>query len=130
MKVTHIPDELRLIPDNATKGAISSMWNKLIQVVNYKISYSDPQSQAKGITGNIDGVWPGTLAAGYTVTTPGSANTEFTVTHNLGRVPVGYDIKSKDRAGQIYDSRKASWTNTQMFLKADTASMSIVLFVH
>jgi hypothetical protein len=136
MDIPIIPRHLRIFEgENPVKGsdlrkAITQIWSELARVVNGRIDFGSPQGQAIKATGNIDGVWPGTLVNGYMITTPGVANTEFTVTHNLGRVPVGYDVKSKDKAANIYDSRKTQWTATQMFLKADVATVQIVLFVH
>jgi hypothetical protein len=71
---------------------------------------------------NISGSWVDT-------TTPGVANTEFTVTHNLGRIPVGILVVSVDKAAIIYASRRADWTKTQLFLKSDQATVALVGFV-
>ena len=130
MKIPAVPDELILIKDGSIRTALQSMWNNLTKSINGGIYLGSPQEQSKGISGNIDGVWPGVLNAGYTITTPGVANTEFIVTHNLGRVPIGYDIRSIDAAAHIYDSRKNLWTTKVMFLKADQATVHLVLFVH
>lgn len=102
----------------------------LARSINGRIDFGSPQGQSKKVPGNIDGTWPGTLTGGYTITTPGVADTEFTVTHNLGRIPTGYEVKSKDKAAIVYDSRKNLWTTTQMFLKCNVATVQIVLFVH
>lgn len=59
----------------------------------------------------------------------GPANTEFVVEHNLGQVPNFYDVKSKNKAGDIYISTTA-WTTTKAYFKASVANMSIVLFIH
>lgn len=129
MDVPLVPGEINLIEDPQTRTALLAMWTKLAHSVNGRLDFGSPQGQAKKLTGNIDGTWPGTLAAGYTITTPG-ANVEFTVTHNLGRIPTGYDIRSIDAAAHVYDSRKTLWTTTQMFLKCDVAAVHLVLFVH
>lgn len=129
MDVQIVPGELNQIKDPQLKSALLGMWTKLVRSVNGRLDFGSPQGQAKKLTGNIDGTWPGTLAAGYTITTPG-ANVEFTVTHNLGRIPTGYDIRSIDAAAHVYDSRKTLWTTTQMFLKCDVATVHLVLFVH
>lgn len=62
------------------------------------------------------------------VALPGVANTEFTITHNLNRVPQHY-MTALDQAGQIYDSRRANWTATQMFLKSTTANGNLTILV-
>jgi hypothetical protein len=122
-------DDLNLVEDPKVRAALISMHSHYIRAINGRLDFGSPQGQSKGNTGNIDGVWPGTLAGGYTITTPG-ANVEFTVTHNLGRIPIGYDIRSIDAAAHVYDSRKSLWTKTQMFLKCDQATVHLVLFVH
>jgi len=71
---------------------------------------------------NIDAVWK-------TATTPGVVDTEFAVTHNLGRVPVGFDVKRMDKACIVYDSGTA-WTDTQIFLKCNVITVAITLFIH
>ena len=129
MDIPIVPTDVRSIEDQPTRAAIIELWNKLCRSINGRIDFGSPQGQSKGLTGNIDGVWPGTLAAGYMITTPG-ANVQFTVTHNLGRIPVGYDVRSIDAAAHVYDSNKSTWTKTQMFLKCDTATVHLVLFVH
>src|SRR6266849_3907617 len=108
MKIPVSPEELKQIKDGSTRQAIQVLWPKLARSINGRIDFGSPQGQSKKQPGNIDGVWPGTLAAGYMITTPG-ANVEFTVTHNLGRISVGYDVRSIDQAAIVYDSRKSSW---------------------
>ena len=62
------------------------------------------------------------------ITTPGVADTEFTVLHNLGIKPTYY-IWNVDRNCVVYDSRRADWTASQMFLKASVASAVLYLIV-
>lgn len=63
-----------------------------------------------------------------TVVAPGVANTQFTLQHNLGRVPAYY-IWNIDQAGIVYDSLRSTWTSTQMFLKCSVASANLVVIV-
>jgi hypothetical protein len=72
---------------------------------------------------NIDGVW---IAAG----TPGTANTPFTLTHNLGRIPVGVDVKMKSAACDVYWSAITPPTITQITLLATVAGVNLNLFIH
>jgi len=60
-------------------------------------------------------------------TTPG-ANVEFTLIHNLGFIPFMY-VWNVDAAATIYDSRKSSWTQTQMFLKCSVATVGASILV-
>jgi hypothetical protein len=62
------------------------------------------------------------------IVTPGTANTEFTVQHNMGRVPIGY-IWNVDQACTVYDSRRANWTDQQLFLKCSVVSANLYLVV-
>lgn len=62
------------------------------------------------------------------VAAPGVANTEFTINHNLGRTP-GYYIWNIDGAGIVYDSRRANWTDKQMFLKCSITPANLVIIV-
>lgn len=130
MKLPITTDDLNQIEDRPTRQSMMIMRKDLARAINGRIDFGSPQGQSKKVPGNIDGVWPGTLASGYMITTPGVADTEFTVTHNLGRIPTGYDVKSLDKAAIVYDSRKNLWTVTQMFLKCNVATVQIVLFVH
>jgi hypothetical protein len=79
---------------------------------------------------NIDGFWVIGLV------TPGTPNTQFAVPYTLnlangkpGRVAIAFDVKRTNAACNIYDSGTA-WTATQIFLKCDTASVTVSLFIH
>lgn len=130
MKISTVPKGLDQIEEGPIKKVFSHMWVELNRVINTGITLGSPQAQASKQGGNIQAVWPGQLKNGYTIQTPNAPDTEFTVTHNLGTIPIGYDVKSQDAAGIVYDSRRTSWTKTQMYLKCNVANMNIVLFVH
>jgi hypothetical protein len=53
-------------------------------------------------------------------TTPG-ANTEFAITHSLGRVPLTIVGQDTNNGGLLYRST-TPWTKTQVFLKCTTAT--------
>jgi hypothetical protein len=72
--------------------------------------------------GNLDWV---TVA----YTSNASANTEDTVTHNLGRIPIGYLVIDRDKAGMVYSSNKGAWTTTTMRLKCDVGTTATTLLV-
>jgi hypothetical protein len=61
-------------------------------------------------------------------TTPSSANTEFSITHTLGRVPIGFLVLSLSAAAQIYQSTTA-WTSTTIYLKCSGSSVVYALIV-
>lgn len=58
----------------------------------------------------------------------GTAGVQFTVNHNLGRVPLFFDVKFKNLAGDIFASATA--TKTQAFFTATTNNMHVRLFIH
>lgn len=92
------------------------IYERLARVVNGQISFGD------GINAdNIDGVW-------VSVTTPGVANTDFTITHNLSRVPVGYLPVTKSAATDIYTGSVAA-TATQLTLRATGTNVDVLFFI-
>lgn len=70
---------------------------------------------------NMDGEW-------QVVGDTGAANVEFTVTHGVGAVPIGFLVMKIDKGGVIYDSGTA-WTATSLFLKCSAANAAVSLFV-
>jgi len=58
----------------------------------------------------------------------GSANTEFSVTHSLGVVPIGFLVTNIDKGGVVYDSGTA-WTTTAINLKCSVANAAVTLFL-
>lgn len=63
-----------------------------------------------------------------TVADTGTANTEFSVTHHLSRVPNGFIITKSDKACSVYDSG-TTWTNSLIYLKCDAANTALSLSV-
>lgn len=49
------------------------------------------------------------------------ADTEDTVAHGLGKVPSGFIVVNKDKAGVLYDGG-TTWTSTNIYLKSNVAS--------
>jgi hypothetical protein len=72
-------------------------------------------------TGNLKGVWA-------TVADTGLADTEFTVTHNLGDIPVQF-FYTLDKGGVVYKSNEGSWTNAVILLKCSAAHAAVRMFV-
>lgn len=62
------------------------------------------------------------------VTDTGVINTEFTVAHGLGSVPVGFLVVNIDKGAVIYASG-TTWTSSSIYLKASVASCNVLLFV-
>ena len=63
-----------------------------------------------------------------TAVAPVAINTEFTVTHNLERVPLEGFIVLRGASGNIYRSGTA-WTTTTVYLKCDVASVSFTILL-
>lgn len=55
-------------------------------------------------------------------------DTQDTITHTLGRVPIGFIVTSLDRAATVYASGTA-FTSTQIFLRTNVASAAVRLIV-
>ncbi len=55
------------------------------------------------------------------------ADTEETIAHGLGAVPIGFIVINRDKASSLYDSGTA-WTSTNAYVKSDTASTTYTVF--
>lgn len=106
------------ISKNAPEHIKQKRFIDISRAINGRLEFGNPQDGNV----NIQGSWQET-------TTPNVANTEFTLTHNLGYIPSGIHIISLDKAAIIYASRKSQWTTTQAFFKADQASVALTGFI-
>lgn len=98
------------------QGTVKKYVEKLASVINGQVSFGN------GVDlDNLQGRWINTI-------TPGVADTNFTVDHNLGRVPVGFLVVAVDKAATIYLGTIAS-TTTQITLKANAATVVLRIFV-
>jgi hypothetical protein len=95
---------------------IKNVYQNLVTVINGNIGFGDGTN-----SDNISGNWA-------TVITPNVANTDFVITHNLGRVPVGYLVMIKSAAVDVYTGSAAA-TKTQITLRATVTSVTIKLFI-
>jgi len=110
-------------PPRATDSWISqfiqmlkNIYNNLAQAINGNLTFGDGT-----FADNMLNAWVNT-------TTPATPNTDFTVTHNLGKIPAGYIVMEKDRAVDVYTGSVPA-TDTQLTLRANTASAVIRLFI-
>ena len=97
-------------------GMIRKVYQNFIQVLNGQIGFGDGTN-----LDNINGSW-------INVTAPVAPNTDFTVNHNMNRIPSGYWVMQKDRACDVYTGSVAA-TATQLTLRASVASAVLRLFV-
>lgn len=63
-----------------------------------------------------------------TVSDSGTADTEFTVSHTLKRVPSGFIVINISKGGVVYDSG-TDWTTTDIYLKCTTANTEVKLLI-
>lgn len=65
------------------------------------------------------------------VSDTGSANTTFTITHHIGRMPIGYIVSFIDKAAIVYcDSTDfGNWSTTEIKLKCNMANVKVNLCV-
>jgi hypothetical protein len=57
-----------------------------------------------------------------TGTTPGAANTDFTIQHGLGRIPITISAQDTNNGGLLYRSPVTAWTKTAVTLRCTTAT--------
>ena len=67
---------------------------------------------------NFDAVWVAYVSNG-------TANTEDTVSHNLGRIPIGIWVGIPDKSAVIYADNQTAWTTTTVRLKASAATVTV-----
>jgi len=62
------------------------------------------------------------------VSTPNPADTEFSVEHGLGTIPIGFIVINQDQAAVTYSSDTA-WDADFIYLKCDTALVTMRLLI-
>ena len=116
------PDEIIINPDGTLNPfsvrALQETISNLIANFNGSISFGDGSQGSK--VGNLNAVYA-------KIVTPAVANQEFSLKHELGRIPVGFDISMKDKSGTVFASRLQSWTASVVYLKCSTATTSITV---
>ena len=102
-----------------TLGNVSTLqnqlrWNEHIgTVLTRNVSYGHTMSNADQNV-NTD-TWKATG------TTPGVANTDFTINHSLGRIPITIVGQDTNNGGLVYRG-SVPWTKTTVTLRCTTAS--------
>jgi hypothetical protein len=64
-------------------------------------------------------------------TSPGTANTEFAIAHNLGRIPQGYFVGGVNPAGILYQlaATGTAWTTTNIYVKCTIVTMGFTVYI-
>jgi hypothetical protein len=104
-------------PSRATMPVRSTVLNHA-RVLAGNISFGQSNTDAGK---NTDTVY----ASG---TSNATQNAAFSVNHQLGRIPVGFHVINKDKAGDFYASGTA-WTATTISLKCTVASVTFTLLL-
>lgn len=58
----------------------------------------------------------------------GTANTEFSVSHNLGVIPIGFLVTLINKGGVVYTSG-TTWTTSTVYFKCTTANTALTVFL-
>lgn len=58
-----------------------------------------------------------------------TANVAEQLPHSLGRKPAGYFVIRRSKAGDLYDDLSNAWTSEALWLKSDTADITVALVV-
>lgn len=104
------------------KALFSSLINdikKIIDCLNGRVRFGTATDGYRGE--NIAGEF-------QVVADTGAANTEFTVAHTIGAVPIGFLVLNNNKAGVVYDSGSA-WTASNVYLKCSVANCAVTLFL-
>lgn len=116
-----IPVQLKDPPKPPEKWwqSLQQVYQLVVKAINGNIEFGSPTAGPV----NINGVWA-------TVVTPVAVNTDFTVTHNLGRATVAYLLCTKNAACDVYTSPTANGSpNTQIILRATAAAVTLTIFL-
>lgn len=108
---------------------IFNLFTEFNKGIDMGVSTQTGGAGALNYTGNLNGRWAN-------VTAPGAPNTEFSVNHELvdaqgnPKIPSFYFFIS-DRACRLYQlpNTGTPWTTTKVYLKCDTASAVLRIFV-
>jgi hypothetical protein len=61
-------------------------------------------------------------------TSNATPDTEDTVAHTIGAVPVGYIVLKQNKAGSLYLGT-TSWTSSNVYFKSNVASVAFTIFL-
>jgi hypothetical protein len=76
----------------------------------------------------VNGARGENISGEFITFTTSTANTEVTVPHTIGAVPVGRIVLAQDKAGALYSGTTA-WTDTAVYVKCDVASVTFKIFL-
>jgi hypothetical protein len=103
-------------PKNLTRHS-----ERLAKVLNANVNYGT--TMANDDEDNNMQAWKATG------TTPGTANTDFTIKHSLNRIPLTINAQDTNNGGLLYRSPATAWTKTTVTLRCTTASAAYNVIV-
>ncbi len=96
---------------------------KIVDAFQGRITFLDTSQTASDgrHSENLDGIFE-------VISDTGSADVEFSITHGLDRVPVGFIVMKSSKSGGTYDSG-TTWTATIIYLKNSSANNAITIWI-
>ena len=124
---------LTAVTNNAAAPAVAANSIRLAKVVtdgDNITSVSDLRVMGPvGLGTGADGTQVGQLDAKFQIyTTNATPDTEDTIVHGLGRIPIGYIIVSCNKAAIVYNGATA-WDITNIYLRCNAASTAVTFMV-
>ena len=109
--------------ENARQKFLMQQFMKDLLDMAYRLSFKAKDGTIGGGKRpyNFDAVWVAYVSNG-------TANTEDTVSHNLGRTPLGIWVGLPDKSAVIY-AGGTTWTSSNIFLKASATTVTVSLLV-
>lgn len=98
------------------KRVLQTSWQQATGVVNGNLSFGDGVD-----SDNINGKWVNFI-------TPTTPDTDFFIIHNLGRLPVGYQIHMKSVAADLYNGSQPA-TDTRICLRSNIGNVEMRVFI-
>ena len=97
--------------DISLEEELLSAWLELAETINNGLKFSDNFNAETKIVADT-----------------GVANTEFSISHTLKRVPTGYIAIKNSTSGVIYNGT-TSWTTTAIYLRCSVANANITVII-
>ena len=110
------------LPEQEQIRILDLQQKRIVTALQGRLRYGDAADGEQGE--NIQGEF-------QSFTSDGVADTEFSVTHTLGAIPLGRIIFHQDKAGHLYQgpTTGTAWTATTVFFKSDVASVEFLIFL-
>ena len=101
---------------------LQNQMDKLFYCLQGRVSFG---TGVDGVDGqNIEGQF-------QTYTSNATPDTEDTIAHTIGSVPLGYIVMTQNKAGSLYGTASlgTAWTSSNIYLKCSVASVTFLLFI-